>query len=182
MHDRRVLLELRWPPIVRCCKQRQGNGGDWKVACTWKVPTTVVDASPKRPLVRVTITGKQATTQEPVMAAVETARVTLKRFAWPPGDLFRSYKVLIDGAVVGWIRRRQTKTFAVPPGHHEVHLEIDWCQSQEIALDLAPGEEAKLTCRAQWPSTYAITRGRNSYIALDVVGREPQSTRAVSRG
>jgi hypothetical protein len=105
--------------------------------------------------------------------------VTLKRFAWPPGDLFRSYKVLIDGVVVGWIRRRQTKTFAVAPGHHEVHLEIDWCRSREIDLDLRPGEEAKLTCRAQWPSAYAITRGRTSYVALDVVGREPQSAEAV---
>jgi hypothetical protein len=102
---------------------------------------------------------------------VETpARVTLHRRAWPPGDLFRSYKVMIDGAVVGWIKRRKTKTFTVAPGHHEIHLEIDWCSSAEVAVDLSPGEEVKLTCRSGWPSAYAITRGRNNYIALDIVG------------
>lgn len=107
------------------------------------------------------------------MPSDEPARVTLKRFGWPPGDLFRLYKVVIDGSVVGWIRRRQTKSFAVAPGHHQIHLEIDWCTSRDVDLNLLPGEEAKLTCRAGWPSAYAITRGRNNYIALEVVAPAP---------
>ena len=34
-----------------------------------------------------------------------TARVTLKRLVWPPYDLLRVYKVVIDGAFAGTIRR-----------------------------------------------------------------------------
>ena|SRR5437588_338067 len=102
------------------------------------------------------------------MASEPTARITLKRLWWPPGDFLRSYKVMVDGKVVGWIRRRRTETFPVTPGHHEFQLEIDWCSSRTLELDLSPGEEVKLVCRARLPSTYAITRGRSDYIDLEL--------------
>ena len=43
--------------------------------------------------------------------AETNARVTLKRLPRPLGDVLRTYNVVIDGNVVGAIRRRETKTF-----------------------------------------------------------------------
>jgi hypothetical protein len=53
-----------------------------------------------------------------------TAQIALKRLRRPVGDVLRTYKVVIDGTAVGDIRRGETKTFDVPPGQHEIHLEI----------------------------------------------------------
>ena len=104
-----------------------------------------------------------------------TARVTLKRLPRPVADLFRSYKVIIDGTFVGAIRRRETRSFDVPPGRHEIHLTIDWCRSRDIELNLLPGEEAHLTCRAR-----SLFGGRgiahpDDYIKVDRTERGPQS-------
>jgi hypothetical protein len=75
--------------------------------------------------------------------------VTLKRLPRPVNDLFRSYKVFISNTFAGTIRRGRTKSFDVAPGHHEIHLEIDWCRSRDLPLDLGPGEEVKLICKAR---------------------------------
>jgi hypothetical protein len=99
---------------------------------------------------------------------VDTARIVLRRRGWPISDLFRTYKVILDGRVVGWIKRRKTLTFEVAPGHHELHLEIDWCSSRNLELDLAAGQEVRLLCGGRGPSLYGITGGRRDYIALDV--------------
>jgi hypothetical protein len=99
---------------------------------------------------------------------MDGARIILRRRGWPISDLLRTYKVVLDDRVVGWIKRRKTLTFDVAPGHHELHLEIDWCSSRDLLLDLAACEEVRLICGGRGPSLYGITRGRSDYIALDV--------------
>src|SRR3989442_11479126 len=98
---------------------------------------------------------------------MDTARIVLRRRGWPISDLLRTYKVVLDERVVGWIKRRKTLTFDVAPGHHTLQLEIDWCSSRTLELDLAAGQEAHLTCGGGGPSVHGITRGRRDYIALD---------------
>jgi hypothetical protein len=65
------------------------------------------------------------------MVAGMTSQITLKRLRRPIGDVLRSYKVVIDGNADGEIRRGETKTFDVPPGRHDIHLEIDWAKEPE---------------------------------------------------
>ncbi len=85
------------------------------------------------------------------------ARVTLTRLMRPLGDPFRKYKVFIDGEPVGDIRRRETKSYEVDAGPHELHLELAWAlfqpsdvrRSKAAFADLAPGDEMKFTCRAK---------------------------------
>jgi hypothetical protein len=101
--------------------------------------------------------------------------VTLKRLPRPVADLLRSYKVIIDGTFVGAIRRRQTRSFDVSPGQHEIHLTIDWCRSRSIQLELLPGEEAHLSCKAR-----SLFGGRgvahpDDYIMVDVAEPGPGS-------
>ena len=104
-----------------------------------------------------------------------TARVTLKRLTRPLGDAFRSYKVMIDGKAVGAIKRRQTLHFDVGPGHHEIHLEIDFCRSKSVEADLGAGEEALLTCRARSfnAGTAISVHGVHDYVRLDLVSVGP---------
>lgn len=66
--------------------------------------------------------------------------------------LFSTYRVMVDGADVGGVRRGQSQLFHIALGRHEVHLEIAWTRSPSIEVDLAPGETAKLVC---WPKFQA---------------------------
>jgi hypothetical protein len=83
------------------------------------------------------------------------ARMILYRQPSPRQDILTTYQVLIDGNVAGTIRRKQTKSFEVPPGHHEIHLEWKKYRSLSVQLDLAADQEARLVCRPRpakdWP-------------------------------
>jgi len=95
------------------------------------------------------------------------AQISLKRLRWPPGDLLRAYEVMIDDTKFGDIRRGETKTFVVPPGRHEIHLEIDWAKSRNLELNLSAGDVASLTCSARPPSA-GLPASKN-YIRLEIV-------------
>jgi hypothetical protein len=98
-----------------------------------------------------------------------TAQITLKRLRRPIGDVLRTYKVLIDGATVGDIRRGETKTFDVAPGEHEIHLEIDWAGSRKLGLNLSEGDVATLTCSARPPNSGWTALASKNYIKLEIV-------------
>jgi len=66
--------------------------------------------------------------------------------------LFSAYKVMVDGYDIGEVRRGQSRYFVVAAGSHEVYLEVDWCRSPSIDIDLAPGETISLAC---WPKFQA---------------------------
>lgn len=72
-------------------------------------------------------------------------------------DILRSYKVFIDGRLVGTIRQGSTCEFEIQPGRHDVFLTIDWCSSPHLPLDIVPDEEVKLICQ-----------GRNLFRLLDI--------------
>jgi hypothetical protein len=99
-----------------------------------------------------------------------TAQVTIKRQGWPLADLMRSYSVWIDGQKVGEIRRRRRRSWEVEPGHHDLQLKIDWCQSPALGFDLAAEAEALFVCKAQGTSTslYSLRRP-GEYIQLEQV-------------
>ena len=101
--------------------------------------------------------------------AGSTSQITLKRLRRPVGDVLRTYKVVIDGNTVGDIRRGETKTFDVPPGRHEIHLEIDFAQSRNLELNLASGDVASLTCSARPPNAGLAVLVSKNYIKLELV-------------
>ena len=101
--------------------------------------------------------------------ARSTSQITLKRLRRPVGDVLRTYKVVVDGNTVGDIRRGETKTFDVPPGRHEIHLEIDFAQSRNLELNLASGDVASLTCSARPPNAGLAVLASKNYIKLELV-------------
>ena len=83
--------------------------------------------------------------------------------------MLRTYKVVIDGTTVGDIRRGETKTFDVPPGQHEIHLEIDWAKSRNLELNLSSDDVASLTCSARPPNSGWTALASKNYIKLEIV-------------
>jgi hypothetical protein len=101
-----------------------------------------------------------------------SARVVLQRQPSPRQDILTTYQVLIDGTVVGGIRRKQTRSFDVLPGHHEIHLEWKKYRSTQLRLDLVPGQEVRLVCRPrpakEWPRKMP-----NAYMILEFAPPTP---------
>jgi len=101
-----------------------------------------------------------------------TARVILQRQPKPMQDVLTTYQVLIDGNVVGGIRRKQTKSFDIGAGRHEIQLKWRKYTSRQLSLDLAPGQEVRLVCRAR-PASEWPRKMPNMYMVLDFQGRDP---------
>jgi hypothetical protein len=101
-----------------------------------------------------------------------SARVILQRQPRPRQDILTTYQVVVDGHMVGGIRRNQTKSFEVRPGRHEIQLQWSKYKSRQLMLDLAPGQEIRLVCRprpaSEWPRKMP-----NSYMILEFEGPDP---------
>jgi len=50
-------------------------------------------------------------------------------------DMFRAYKIFIDGIYYGEIKQNEIKEFAVENGKHTICAKIDWCGSNELCVD-----------------------------------------------
>ena len=61
-------------------------------------------------------------------------------------DRVRDYVVILDGREIGRIADGENKTFAVPPGEHELRLKIDWCGSNTAKFKLNAGEQVAFDC------------------------------------
>lgn len=93
------------------------------------------------------------------------ASVVLSRDRKGSRDIFRSYKVIIDGQEAGRIKRGQRLEFPLTPGRHVIFLRIDWCSSPRLELDVQPGQTVRLVCAPGGSPRDGIT-DRNTYIDL----------------
>jgi hypothetical protein len=85
-------------------------------------------------------------------------------------DRARKYKVMVDGQEVGRVGNGESESFEVAPGHHEVHMAIDWTRSPSVELDVPPTGDAHLTCAANanpFTALWYITGGRKKYVTLE---------------
>lgn len=70
---------------------------------------------------------------------IDQAQITVTRTTSYPGRL-RSYKVKIDGVILGQVRAGSSVTIPVSSGRHSISLRIDWCGSEPIDFEAKPGE------------------------------------------
>jgi hypothetical protein len=85
-------------------------------------------------------------------------------------ERFRSYRILLDGARVGSIKRGQTVLLKTEAGQHTLQVAIDWGRSQPVEVSLGPGEELRMRCWSNAkPMTglYWISLGRKRYLGLE---------------
>jgi hypothetical protein len=57
------------------------------------------------------------------------------------------------------------------PGAHEVFLKLDWCRSPKLALDVAGGQRAKVSCAAGgnlWMTFFDVIFRPTRYIRAEV--------------
>jgi len=72
------------------------------------------------------------------MSEAATIRIKRQEGAWR--DRFRSYKVVVDGEVVGRIGDGGTMEFPVLLGEHTLKLKIDWTGRRELPFSIRSGE------------------------------------------
>jgi hypothetical protein len=112
------------------------------------------------------------------MVAAVGAELTVSRSpqGWP--DRIRRYRLLVDGKAVASLKRGQSVSVPVQPGHHRIWMRIDWCRSRILDVELGDNERIVLTCRSGvrlrlllFPVYLTVLRAR--YIGLEEERREP---------
>jgi hypothetical protein len=81
----------------------------------------------------------------PIVTMSDQTQIIIRRSA-SYADCLRAYQIVLDGAVVGSVRARQSVTIPVAPGVHSLTLRIDWCGSAEIPFEVHPGENVAFEC------------------------------------
>jgi hypothetical protein len=91
-------------------------------------------------------------------------------------DSVRAYRILLDGVLVGEVKRGRSRTLVVERGHHELRLGVDFMRSPVLHLELATGEEARVRC---WPNAkppwnlYWLVFRRSRYIGIERLADSP---------
>lgn len=84
------------------------------------------------------------------------AIVRLTRVAAPVRDRLRSYKVELDGDVVGRLRSGECTDFVVEPGHHRLRMIGDLTGSQVVSFEIKSGAVAHFECQPNGHSLSAL--------------------------
>ena len=93
-------------------------------------------------------------------------------------DRVRGYRILIDGREVACIENGSSVQIPVLPGTHSVRMQVDWCQSPELRVEVKAGESVALECGPNCTPLLAllyITVLRKNYIWLHPAAAQPAS-------
>src|SRR4051812_8886184 len=83
-------------------------------------------------------------TVQSVTSARVPSSVRVRRTKGGWRDRGRAYRIEVDGAEVGRLRRGQELVVDVAPGEHRVCARIDWTGSEAISVQVAPGATASV--------------------------------------
>ena len=81
---------------------------------------------------------------------------------------------MLDGYHAADVVNDCTTEVTIKPGHHELYLEIDWCRSPTVSIEVHPDENVELECRADsnaFTALYMLTFGRKRYIDFRLLRR-----------
>jgi hypothetical protein len=70
--------------------------------------------------------------------------------------VLRTFKVLIDGVVVGEIGVGEVKNFRTGAGRHTVAVKIDWCTSRPLSVQKKEHANLPLRCGATYEGLRAL--------------------------
>jgi hypothetical protein len=63
------------------------------------------------------------------------------------GDARRSYKIVLNGIVVGKVKQKEIKEIPITSGPHNLVFKIDWCGSEEIHFSAEEGQIIEFVVR-----------------------------------
>jgi hypothetical protein len=82
------------------------------------------------------------------------AIVRLTRVSAPVRDRLRSYRVELDGKIIGKVRSGECTDFIIEPGHHRIRMKGDWTGSQTLSFEIKKGAVAHFDCQ---PNGHSLT-------------------------
>lgn len=91
-------------------------------------------------------------------------------------DRARSYRILVDGREVACVENDSSVKISVLPGTHSVRLQVDWCQSQEVSVEVKASESIELGCGPNSTPLLAllyVTFMRKNYLWLRPAVAQP---------
>lgn len=74
------------------------------------------------------------------------ARIAIHRVNARWQDRFRDYRVMVDGREVARVGNDSSASVSVDPGTVDVQLQVDWCRSPTVRLDVGADETVHLEC------------------------------------
>ncbi len=95
------------------------------------------------------------------------AIVRLTRVSAPVRDRLRSYRIELDGKVVGKIRSGDTTDYRVEPGHHRIRMRGDLTGSQILSFEIKSGAVAHFECQ---PNGHSLTAVVDTFKAITKQG------------
>ncbi|MDT0689030.1 hypothetical protein RM549_04490 [Salegentibacter sp. F188] len=85
---------------------------------------------------------------------------------------FRSFKLVLDGEILGYIEDREVKEFKISPGKHTLKAKLGWCGSKPVIFEVMEGEEKLVEVKgfifSSWFLPVALLNGI-LYFYLEVV-------------
>jgi hypothetical protein len=84
------------------------------------------------------------------------AIVRLTRVTAPVQDRLRSYRVELDGTIIGKVGAGETTDFDVEPGHHRIRIRSSWTGSQVLSFEIKKGAVAHFECQPNGHSFTAL--------------------------
>jgi hypothetical protein len=97
------------------------------------------------------------------------ATIAVRRQPGGQRDIFRAYRIVVDGKTVGKIRRGQSREVQVSPGSHTLVIAIDWGSSPMAQVELQTGDRAAFVCEPGGSAETALVTSlfdRHAYISL----------------
>lgn len=102
--------------------------------------------------------------------APATGRLTITRDSSTVRDKLRAYKITVDGAVVGKVKRDKSVSVDLAPGKHAMLVSLEWCSSKPLVVEIVEGAECSVECGpnpdSELRTSAQITQAPDTYLWL----------------
>ncbi|SRR6266567_7372201 len=109
-------------------------------------------------------------------SAPATGRLRITRDNATVRDKLRAYKIVVDGAVVGKVKRDKSVLVDLAPGRHAMLVSLDWCSSKPIVVEIVEGAECSVECGpnpdAELRTAAQVTQAPDTYLWLRQTGND----------
>lgn len=88
-------------------------------------------------------------------------------------NIARKFKILIDSEVVGRISAGETKHIKLPPGSHQIAVQVDWCKTRPVSVLIDDSQNSAVVCGStynDWKCMLMFVLNPKEYLYVDAMG------------